>query len=713
LSFITYKGHRVIMSKKTGETVCVGWDRRPVAMEELTLTVWGRDECVLKSLLQDALDDGHLEAAQMMNIWILSDGWMGGWEKALSKRPRTIDSVILEEDMANDLVRDAKRFQGSGQWYSDRGIPYRRGYCLYGPPGTGKTSFVQVLAGELGLDVCMLNLTDKELTDSRLATALREPPSSSLIMIEDIDVVFVERKKVEGKDQGGVTFSGLLNALDGVASQEGRILVMTTNHLERLDPALVRPGRVDVKVELGNASRDQARRMFLRFFPTETALSATFSVNLPDRQLSMAAIQGHLLGNRDSASYACETVQEILDRTFSPSFNIRTSSSMTVFSHLRRVGLHRYAPAFESFGYFTKSSLSSLTLSDVEGWIVELKFDKEGRERMGKLLSQDAALMREYVLADVPTIKEILLSNYGSMPSSSLPPFLTLIAPSGRGLVSVWSLRKHVSRYSSSYERMLSNAPAMTQQRETGKITPFLTVYDLLRRSGDKDMEDKAYSLEDSGLSLAVDLVGLDKSALSEAGLNSSESSLVHAIMGVKDGTETHETSNFRMLDYRLAVCTWRKEFGDGRKGGGRGEEFGRIVTCDQGWGKASVGELRDFLREHGGRGEEGCFELVEKELVLRERKEREVEEVEEVKQEGWLEGWLRRGGMEEYVDDFVKQDILGPEDLRGLTGGDLQRCFGVTKFGHVKRIVRMVEELYKEEGVKGGRGEEKKDVDL
>lgn len=114
---------------------------------------------------------------------------------------------------------------------------------------------MQVLASNLKLDICILNLAHKELTDNSLASHLRDAPENSLILLEDVDAIFTNRSdpsvssSTNGKSEG-VTFSGLLNALDGVAAQEGRIFFMTTNHIEKLDPALIRPGRCDVKVTI-------------------------------------------------------------------------------------------------------------------------------------------------------------------------------------------------------------------------------------------------------------------------------------------------------------------------------------------------------------------------------------------------------------------------------------------------------------------------------
>ena len=118
----------------------------------------------------------------------------------------------------------------------------------------------------------------------------------------------------------GLTFSGLLNAIDGVAAQEGKVLFMTTNHADRLDPALVRPGRVDVQTQFGLASKHATRRLFLRFYlesdcgltETElTELAAEFAARVPDGVHSMAAVQGHLMRHRQSPAAAAAAPIEL------------------------------------------------------------------------------------------------------------------------------------------------------------------------------------------------------------------------------------------------------------------------------------------------------------------------------------------------------------------------------------------------------------------
>jgi chaperone BCS1 len=140
---------------------------------------------------------------------------------------------------------------------------------LYGPPGTGKSSFIQALAAELDYDIAILNLSERGLTDDRLNHLLTIVPKRTLVLLEDVDAAFSNRR-TQSDDDGyrgaNVTFSGLLNALDGVASAEERIVFLTTNHVERLDEALVRPGRVDMTVRLGEVSRYQVGRLWDRFY---------------------------------------------------------------------------------------------------------------------------------------------------------------------------------------------------------------------------------------------------------------------------------------------------------------------------------------------------------------------------------------------------------------------------------------------------------------
>ncbi len=98
--------------------------------------------------------------------------------------------------MAPKIIADIKNFMVSGEWYLSKGVPYRRGYLLYGPPGTGKTSFVQALAAAINLNICYLNLSGNSLDDDGLNRMLNSAPIRSIILLEDIDAIFVERTSI-------------------------------------------------------------------------------------------------------------------------------------------------------------------------------------------------------------------------------------------------------------------------------------------------------------------------------------------------------------------------------------------------------------------------------------------------------------------------------------------------------------------------------------
>lgn len=202
---------------------------------------------------------------------------------------------------------------------------------LFGPPGTGKTSFVQAVAGALKLNLCYLNLSSDEINDDSLNRLLSEAPARSIILLEDVDAMFVQRDQVSKQK---LSFSGFLNALDGVRSQEGQILFMTTNHKERLDPALLRPGRADVHVKLNYASEKQMKGLFCRFFPNHENLAQEFANQLPVLKLSMAKLQGHFLKHRHDPQDCIKSAKELLQ----DDLNL-VQKEMTIDEWLHRLNL--------------------------------------------------------------------------------------------------------------------------------------------------------------------------------------------------------------------------------------------------------------------------------------------------------------------------------------------------------------------------------------
>lgn len=273
---------------------------------QVSICTWKRDTII--ELLEECRRVVMPPGEERVNIYVPHQH-CSDWQSAIKRKPRAIESVILQGNMMEELIADIRKFMANEQWYVDRGIPYRRGYMLYGPPGSGKSSTVFAIASHLKLNIAILNLNESRLSDADLRGALANTPSKTLVLIEDIDCVFAKRSQGKDKDNK-VTFSGLLNAIDGVAASEGRVLFMTTNHLDTLDGALIRPGRCDLQMFIDNADYTQAIRLFDRFHPdADATLSHAFAK--VGQGESMASLQGHLTKYCHDAGEAIAALDEL------------------------------------------------------------------------------------------------------------------------------------------------------------------------------------------------------------------------------------------------------------------------------------------------------------------------------------------------------------------------------------------------------------------
>jgi len=256
----------------------------------------------MKRLCRKALAEHESNKPGQITLYSFTAYWHK--ERVLVKRSLT--SVILPADKMNQVVADVKRFLApeTQAWYMKHCIPYKRAFLLHGPPGCGKSSLVRAVASHFDCGVCMASLADKDLEDKDLRIAMSSLPKRSVVAFEDVDALF-DHHREQSQGTRHVTFSGFLNALDGVSDPHGTIIFLTTNHKSRLDPALIRPGRCDVQVEITHATDEQIARCFERFYPEASekdceGFVAAVRVAKGGKRLSMSQLQEHFVQHRES-----------------------------------------------------------------------------------------------------------------------------------------------------------------------------------------------------------------------------------------------------------------------------------------------------------------------------------------------------------------------------------------------------------------------------
>ena len=353
--------------------------------EEISISCFGRNPWVLKELLHEARQSylKRDEAKTLIYRSATAQNRPGpAWQRCIARTSRPFSTVILNKKVKKDLIDDVTDYlnPATRRWYSNRGIPYRRGYLLYGPPGTGKSSLSLALAGFFKMRIYIVSLSSPTANEENLASLFAELPRRCVVLLEDIDTAglthtregdkpnnpngnqtngdMVPGQKTPGDNNnttGRLSLSGLLNILDGVASQEGRVLIMTTNHVDKLDKALIRPGRVDMIVKFDRADHGMTAEIFKAIFaplegddtppsPTivngkllvldakaekelaekkaeaakqkeETVeriskLAEKFAAKIPEREFSPAEIQGYLLKNKRDPDGAVEGAEQ-------------------------------------------------------------------------------------------------------------------------------------------------------------------------------------------------------------------------------------------------------------------------------------------------------------------------------------------------------------------------------------------------------------------
>ncbi|EEE60121.1 hypothetical protein OsJ_12996 [Oryza sativa Japonica Group] len=258
------------------------------------------------------------------------------WTEVVFKHPKTFETLAMDPEKKREIIDDLDMFKNGKEQHRRVGKAWKRGYLLHGPPGTGKSTMVAAMANYLGYDVYDMELTSVH-TNTDLRKLLIQTTSKSIIVIEDVDCSsnLTGRRKATGDgedddddaktttkkviDRGGggggvggdskVTLSGLLNFIDGLWSAFGeeRLIVLTTNHVEDLDPALIRTGRMDKKIEMSYCDFETFKSMAkIHLDVDDHEMFAAVERLLPEVDLVPADVGEHLTAKnpRDDAG-AC------------------------------------------------------------------------------------------------------------------------------------------------------------------------------------------------------------------------------------------------------------------------------------------------------------------------------------------------------------------------------------------------------------------------
>jgi len=275
---VTIAGHKVKVytvipdgygSKKEG-TKQSYWNSRSINIE--CETVQARND-VLKEIEEASQ---HLVASQP-KMFVSSR--YGDWRKRSDLQKRSLGSVVLKEGQMERIISYLKDFLKHKEAYTKADIPFRTGILLHGEPGSGKSSTALAIANELKMNVFIIPITSLH-NDEALGDCFSGIPPHSIVILEDIDIAkAVKNRDVD--DDEGVTMQGMLNVLDGFQSPPGVITIMTTNRLHTLNPAIIRPGRVDLIENLDCLDTHQLR-----------GLCQYFMGHVPDKLPSITSEDG-------------------------------------------------------------------------------------------------------------------------------------------------------------------------------------------------------------------------------------------------------------------------------------------------------------------------------------------------------------------------------------------------------------------------------------
>jgi hypothetical protein len=259
------------------------------------------------SFLFDAVLSARKEESNVKKCVHIHKYADGSWKREVLDK-REMSGLFLTPSVEKNLISEIDNFVSLRPLYNAVQLSYKLGILLYGPPGTGKTTAIKTIAYEWQMDVYQLDVNDPTINDHTIVKILNSLGSSSqkIVVLEDIDAAFADKEKVAQETRviqpvapnlassvanqapGSaavppkfLTYSGLLQALDGLCSnQSGVITILSTNHIKKLGGAILREGRIDVRIYMGPCCRQQIEKMASHFIHKRLELSELTSVGV-------------------------------------------------------------------------------------------------------------------------------------------------------------------------------------------------------------------------------------------------------------------------------------------------------------------------------------------------------------------------------------------------------------------------------------------------
>ncbi|RKU48697.1 hypothetical protein DL546_009559 [Coniochaeta pulveracea] len=395
--------------------------------EEIRVCCFGRNPWIIKELLGEARE---MYMKRDESVTVIYRGSTKGatsecsWQRCMARTSRPFSTVILNDKVKKELIDDVTDYldPATRRWYSNRGIPYRRGYLLHGPPGTGKSSLSLALAGFFKMRIYIVSLNSFTANEENLSTLFAELPRRCVVLLEDIDTAGLthtregeeaaggdvalgtagntaggKKKRGSGKGNGDgnpaasstvgrLSLSALLNILDGVASQEGRVLIMTTNHIEKLDKALIRPGRVDMIVKFDRADRGMTAAIFKAIYARlegdeaspNTSAATTSASNKTGIFTFMNSTPRAVTEQAEKDQEIAKQNQAELKRRETEADAARVEQLAELFAD--RIPAHEFSPA-EIQGYLLKNKRNpDAAVAGAEDWVAEARKVKKEKE---------------------------------------------------------------------------------------------------------------------------------------------------------------------------------------------------------------------------------------------------------------------------------------------------------------------------------------------